>query len=115
MSLEESLIDKFQNRGILSGEELYLNILDSFDFISACTDLNLAIIGVDFFYIKADGTYPIFPNKNLDCSSFLRKQEQWVDIVKSCNKFAKDSLLIESNKDSSQYCTFVVIEEGEKV
>jgi len=33
MSLEESLIDKFQDRGIVSGEELYLNIQDSFDFI----------------------------------------------------------------------------------
>ncbi|WP_062050483.1 hypothetical protein [Bacillus sp. JCM 19034] len=52
MTIEESLYEKYSKIAHVSADELYFDKNIAFDFIEQCTELGIAIIGVEFFYIK---------------------------------------------------------------
>ena len=47
--MERLLFDRYRSAGVMSGEELLLRPSDALRFIDDCEDLELMILGMDFY------------------------------------------------------------------
>ena len=55
---EDEIQSRFADRAIRRGEERYFNLATGYEFIEACAESNLAIVGVEGFRLIRDGLCP---------------------------------------------------------
>ena len=55
MTADEEMIERFRDRGILRGKELFLTPSTALEFLEACEENDLAILGIDTFLFKEEG------------------------------------------------------------
>ncbi|MTI49364.1 hypothetical protein [Sporosalibacterium faouarense] len=95
-------IDRFKNQCYISkSKELYIKISFFREFIKYCDELDIAIIGIDFFHKKGKSVIPINPINSLDCSMLVKKSSSWREIVLNCNEEAVRVLGYEESNDNS--------------
>jgi hypothetical protein len=108
---EKDLLKKFLPKAYLSGGETYLPISVGAHFIGECLRENIAVLGVDFFHRRDGFIIPVDPLNSVDCSEILCRGYNWSEIVSTTCAFALYALLQERERDSSQWCTFILLEE----
>lgn len=113
MTIEQSLYEKYSKITHVSAGELYFDKNIAFDFIKQCTELGVAIIGVEFFYIKKNEIIPVMPPNGIDISDILEEYVDWKEVLKTCNSFAHSVISKEFSNNSNQYCTFITFEKAE--
>lgn len=111
MNNENTLIKKFESKGLIIDKELYLKLPDSFEFIQACNDAKIAILGVDFFKVYNSIVVPVIPVKDINCSVFVDKNTDWNEIVRCCNDYSSKILKKEYSINNQLYCNFLLLEE----
>ena len=111
---EQFLTKKYSEYGRVSRSgELYLPLNVGKILINDCIELNVSIIGVEFFHKKGDCIIPVTPINSLDCSSILGTNTDWKIIVRDCNKVVNDILEIELQRDKTLYFNPTFLEEQE--
>ncbi|GEN45958.1 hypothetical protein [Alkalibacillus haloalkaliphilus] len=113
MTIEENLYEKYSKITHVSAGELYFDKNIAVDFIEQCTELGIAIIGVEFFYIKKNGIIPVIPPNGIDTSDILEENVDWKEVLKKCNSFAHSVILKEFSNNSDQYCIFITFDKAE--
>lgn len=113
MTIEQSLYEKYSKLAHVSAGEVYFDKNIAFDFIKQCTELGIAIIGVEFFHIKKNEIIPVMPPNGIDTSDILEENVDWKEVFKTCNSFAHSVISNEFTNDSNQYCSFTTLQESE--
>jgi hypothetical protein len=112
--LEDELVAKYATYGRSTpSDELYLPLFISKQFVDECTNLQIAIIGVDFFHIGREYVMPTSPLNGIDSSIFLKTATSWEDVVKQCNEAAMKVLQQEEKKDNTQWYNPTLFEKSE--
>lgn len=112
--LEEIIFAKYARygRSTPSGE-LYLPFFTGEQFIDECTRLQVAIIGIDFFYVDPEYVMPVTPLNGIDNSIFLGMNISWDEIVKRCNEAVVNVLQREEKRDAKQWYNPTLFEKSE--
>ncbi|HBY20240.1 MAG TPA: hypothetical protein DEG71_04415 [Clostridiales bacterium] len=111
--IEDILIEKYAKFGRVSpSREIYLPINLREKFVNDCTELNVAIIGIELFHMQECYVIPVNPISGIDSSELLRKYERWEDIVKECNRLALYVLNEEEKEDNTLYFNPCIFEEN---
>lgn len=110
---ENSLIKKYSHLGILSvgGQEIYLPFETREMFVKDCTELSLAIIGLDFFSFAQNVL--IARTDEYDFSSFLEERLDWIHLVEKCNQTVLMALNKEYNINKARYYNPTAITKSE--
>ncbi|MDK8181889.1 hypothetical protein [Paenibacillus sp. UMB4589-SE434] len=108
MNNELEVINKYKEFGVISANELYLPISTAGIFIDECNKYEVAVVGVDFFYITEERKIvPITPINSID-ASMITINKSWKQYVMECNKFVLKALIQEKKKDNNQFYSFVL-------
>ncbi|KWX80494.1 hypothetical protein AMQ84_03380 [Paenibacillus riograndensis] len=114
MNVEEIIFNKYSDFGYKSvSGELYLPFKWALKLVEECNEQEIAVIGLDFVHINSTKIVPVSPLNGVDCSGLLYKHKIWVEVVKECNDFVINVLINEQNRDSTQYCNFVLLSISE--
>lgn len=114
MAVEDIIFNKYSKYGYKSvSGELYLPFEWAVEIVKECNEIEVAVIGLEFFQLQDTQVVPVSPLNGMDCSDLLNKHRLWGDVVKGCNNFALKVLNQEQNRDSSQYCNFVLLDVNE--
>lgn len=111
MNVEVDLLKKFNQKGVRYGVELI--ILKQFceEFIASCEQADLAIIGIEGFYLNADGN--IMPNLGEITDFSEINSENWYTYLQQCiNASRKFVSYMLGNGKSDGYC-FSLMSENE--
>jgi hypothetical protein len=85
----DSILEKYKNKIVSPGGEVYLNRLDSLDFIEQCKKYEIPIFGIDVVKITEEVTM-----SPLDKTITYHDQE---DVYESTKKFVGDQMNAEWN------------------
>jgi len=90
MLSKDELLKEYQSQGIVSSSSLYLDLQTSFDFVNACSQNNLAVVGLEGF-VYQDGK--LLPQLDLiaDCSLDVELLD-WSEYREQCNAHALNIL-----------------------
>ncbi|MBL4906774.1 MAG: hypothetical protein JKX94_04920 [Sneathiella sp.] len=83
---ETELLRSFKMKGVGNGQELIIYKQFCLNFIKACKQAELAIIGIDGFYILNDGS--IRPNLDEIADFSDVEAKKFVDFTETCNSAA---------------------------
>ena len=112
--LEEVIFAKYVKYGrSTSSKELYLPFSTREEFIDECTRLQIAIIGIEFFYVGSTSVMPASPLNGIDTSIFLKMDGSWDEVVKKCNEAVANVLRQEEKRDSQQWYNPTLFERSE--
>lgn len=108
------IINKYAEQGKNSPNgEIYLHLSIGAEFVAECSELEIAVVGVEFFHRKGEHVIPVIPIISIDCSSILDKYLEWKDVVNNCNKAVMVALDLEITRDNTQYFNPSLLEETE--
>ncbi|MBP2000781.1 hypothetical protein J2Z69_001812 [Paenibacillus shirakamiensis] len=113
METLDEILNGFSVMIIQSGGELYLPIQVASEFIQKCYDNNLAISGIDFVHIINNRIMPVSPINSMDASLLLGENRIWRNSILECKNFALSVIQKELERDSEQFCNFVVLSEND--
>lgn len=112
--IEQILINKYTEYGRVSlSGELYLPISLGEKFVTECSELKVAVVGVEFFHRKGESVIPVIPINSINYSCILDKYLEWKDVVNNCNKAVMFALDLESKSDNAKYFNPSLLEEHE--
>lgn len=112
--LEDELVAKYATYGKSTPSgEIYLPFSISEQFTNECMNLQVAIIGVDFFHVGCEYVMPTSPLNGVDCSIFLSTATSWSEVVQQCNKSVKKVLEEEVKRDCMQWFNPTLFIESE--
>lgn len=116
IELEDKIAKMFPDTArFLLNHELFLPLTDGHAFISACSEQNIAIIGLEFFCVGEDfDVVPVDPIRGLDCSSLLKQNFTWSEIAGRCAELADEVLKEEMLIDSTEYFTPTLFEAWQR-
>jgi hypothetical protein len=89
---EDELADMFRSRSRFPDQgrarALYIHVPVALEFVAACDDNDLAILGMEGFIIGDDGAVGVRLDMILDCSDALATST-WADVKRTCNDSAR--------------------------
>lgn len=90
MTLEEQLIEQYRSQGVFSGGELYLNPQVALQVVVHCSEVDLAVVGVEGFSLKDNRLIPQL-DTIADWSSLSART--WQEFRMACNRETKNFLM----------------------
>lgn len=110
--MEAFLLKKYSKYERISGGEIYFPLHIRKMFVEECTSLKVAILGLEFFYVKSGLVIPVEPMNILDSSEMLKMYPHWDDVVNHCNQAALRVLIEEEKRDPTQYYNPLLVEKS---
>ncbi len=85
MLSEHDLLTRFRNRGQIHGGELYLSSAAAHDFVAACQENAIAVVGIEGFKVSGGKKLPL-----LDCIAdySATSADTWQDFCRLCNEYS---------------------------
>jgi hypothetical protein len=86
---EHELLARFHDYGQIHGGELYLASTAAHDFVAACQENEIAVVGIEGFKVSGDKRLPL-----LDCIAdySATSADTWQDFCRLCNKYSHEFL-----------------------
>ena len=105
-------IEKYRTKEVIGSNEQYLPLRKATRIVEECSCQSIAVIGIDFVYIRAGKIYPQVPINSADWSAFL-EVPFWEDVVAQCNTASLRVLEQEKREDPERFCSFVFFSKEE--
>ena len=105
----QEIYDQHSEYGVTQGGELYLDPARALDFVTACNDNDLAIIGIEGFLYE-QGT--IVPQLDMIADFSSTKASNWQEYRTKCNRDAA-AFLQRLTRSDNIVCSFVVVSQEE--
>ena len=85
MLSEHDLLTRFRNCGQIHGGELYLASAAACDFVAACQENDIAVLGIEGFKVSGGKKSPL-----LDCIAdySATSADTWQDFCQLCNEYS---------------------------
>ena len=85
MLSEQDLLTRFRDRGQLHGGELYLSSAAARDFVTACQENEMAVVGIEGFRVSGGKRISL-----LDCIAdySATSADTWQDFYHLCNEYS---------------------------
>ena len=109
MLTEHDLVVCFRTRGQIQGGELYLPLAAALDFLSACQENDIAVVGIEGFTDAGGKKTPV-----LDCIAdySTTTADTWLDFCRLCNEASRKFLSMQAS-DKSMVFTLVTLTKDE--
>jgi hypothetical protein len=106
---ESDLVTCFRSRGQMQGGELYLSLAATLDFISACQENEIAVVGIEGFTDAGRKKTPL-----LDCIADYSTiaADTWLDFCRLCNEASRKFLSMQTS-DKNMVFTLVPLTKDE--
>jgi hypothetical protein len=102
---------EFFNKSHRSGNEMYFPLKTTIDYTVRCSELGIAILGIDFFHIINGKIVPVNPIDSIDTDIHKQRGQLWGNVVQKCNSFVL--AVLNKYSDITLYCNIVTMEESE--
>ena len=93
MLTEHDLVACFRHRGQMQGGELYLPLSAALDFLSACQENDIAVVGIESLQDVGGKKTPL-----LDCIAdySTTAADTWLDFCRLCNEASRKFLSMQA-------------------
>ena len=81
----QDLLTRFRDRGQIHGGELYLSSTAAHDFVAACQENEIAVVGIEGFRVSGGKRIPL-----LDCIAdySATSAHTWQDFCRLCHEYS---------------------------
>ena len=109
MLSEQDLLTRFRNRGQMHGGELYLSSAAARDFVAACQENEIAVVGIEGFKVSGGKRLPLL-DRIADYSA--TSADTWQDFCRLCNE-CSHKFLADQPLDQNLAFTLVTLSKDE--
>jgi hypothetical protein len=107
MLSEKDIIELYKEKGIFSGNELYLKLRESADFIKTCSDNNFAVVGIEGVYFEGEKS---IPDMNIIADYSSATKDDWHSFKEQCNESAL-ALIHSTDPKKKVHLNFLVLKK----